>query len=157
MKGGRRRSWPLHGGVQRIGEIAVGIGQQDLAASFGVTVVPRDLVENAIGLHFTGIAVVNAGQHAAVEIALGPRGVALDDLVINRADVLPLPFVDLLAGGQSRTVLGTHVPVPPIAAAWGEFDLLFQPLVVAGLERLSIERTMTGPVYGLSAVRCHRR
>src|SRR5690349_20209909 len=105
--------------MERIREVAVGVGQQDFTGPLDVAVVVSDLIEDAVGLDFARVAIVNAGEVAAVEVTVGPGGIAGDAFFADGADVLTSPFVELFAGGEARSVLGTDVPVAPVAAARG--------------------------------------
>ena len=129
-------------GVQRVGGIARGVGQQDLARPLRVARLAGHLIDDAGALHFAGVAVVVAGDHARVEIAIRARRVAAEDLAIDGADVLPLPGRDLLAGGEARAVFRADVPMRPVAGARRQFDGLSQRRVCRRAEAAPARRPL---------------
>jgi hypothetical protein len=103
-----------------------------------IAAIPGHLIENAGGLNLTRVAIVNTLEHATVEIPAGLGRIALIPFMPNLTDMLPLPWPNPLACDQSRAVNRTDVPVRPIAATRGQFDLLFEGIIEARLKSFPI-------------------
>ena len=126
--------------VQRIGRVAIGIRQQDLARAWRVFLAPGEAVGEA--------QVADRSAQAGVHVAEGHRVVriAVVDRAAERAAVRGWRI-----GHQRRAVLLAAIPVRPLPAAGRQFNLPLQ--VACGLREHGLERCL-GPRLGLGLAFC---